>query len=992
LEVKFFGAMILGLLIWLGAALASGAAELPPYRVDSWQVDDGLPQSSVLSIVQTRDGYLWLGTAGGLVRFDGVQFKVFTPDNSPGLPSNRILSLYEGASGALWLGTIEGYMTRYVDRKFQISSPDGWVKLSGYIQNFGGTPDGKLWLLSPNKELIYFPEAHPALTITNSKVQQVGVNSMTVNAAGQIWSATDREVGVWENEKFTSVFDVVPTGEFSPVILANSRDGGCWVAGNGQVRKFKGVTCVTDYGKYPWPKGSPVCMVEDRLGQLWVGTYGSGVYCFATNGAAERFAVEERLPGNFVRSLCEDREGNIWVGLEGAGLARVKPVVFRSLGREQGLSGDCVLSVCEGAAGELWIGYIADGLDRWQNGVVQHFGPAQGLPNDYIHTVFLDRKQRLWVGTWGSGLCRFDGSKFVSHVGAEETNGVVCALFEDSKNRLWLGQQRSQPEIVFLENDQPVVLRLQSRRVGTDVRAVTEDRDGNIWIGTQGDGLYRLKDGQQTHFTLADGLSNETVRSLYADEEGTLWIATFGGGLNRFKDGKFTSFTTKAGLPHDSLGAILEDPQGNLWCGSLAGVFRVNKVELDKFARGETQRIHCLQFTKSDGLPSLECNGGNEPSACRTRDGRLWFPTVKGLAVVNPDNVPINQLVPPVAIQELVIEGRERQAIADVAISTRSNNAAVPLEIAPGARRLEFHYTGLSFTDPFKVRFRYKLDGLEDEWTEAGPRRTAYYIPLEPGHYQFRVQACNNDGVWNEIGAAVALNLLPRFWQTWWFKTLCVLAVILIFVGIYEIRLASERKLARVRLRIASDLHDEVGSNLGSIVLLSEMVPAGGEEADEIRRVSRETVGSLRDIVWFLDPASDNMNDLVLRMKDTTRTLLPGIPHEFTVVGEIHSVRPSLNIRRNVFPMFKEILHNIAKHAKAQRVDIRVQMNARDFQIHVRDDGIGFDETQVRHGNGLKNLRRRATELSGAVEVQSRPGHGSRFTVTVPITRMRGGG
>jgi signal transduction histidine kinase len=285
-----------------------------------------------------------------------------------------------------------------------------------------------------------------------------------------------------------------------------------------------------------------------------------------------------------------------------------------------------------------------------------------------------------------------------------------------------------------------------------------------------------------------------------------------------------------------------------------------------------------------------------------------------------------------------------------------------------------------------KVRFKYKLEGAEEDWVEAGTSRSVNYNHLQPGPYHFRVQACNNDGIWNDQGASLALIILPHFWQTWWFKALCVAAVILLFVIIYEIRLASERKFARVRLRIASDLHDEVGSNLGSIALLSEMIPRTGEEVDEIRRVALETAGSLRDIVWFLDPAGDNMNDLILRMKETARTMLPGIPFDFITEGEIASVRPSLHLRRNIFPMFKEILHNIAKHARASRVEIRLKLTPRQFQICIKDNGVGFDEKQITRGNGLKNLRRRAEDLRGELQIQSRPGAGASFTVTASIT------
>ena len=991
LDVKPSVPAIFSLILWLLPGAAFGAPDPQPYRIDSWQVDDGLPQSTVRSIVQAQDGYMWLGTAGGLVRFDGMKFHVFQPDNTPGLPSSRILSLFEDRRGTLWIGTEEGHLVRYGDGKFQISSPSGWAKLAGYIQSFAEGEDGSSWLISPEKDLIRLRPDRLAFAFTNAELLETKVNFLAGDSQGGMWASTDREVGVWRDSRYTRIIERAPTTEFSPAVLAGSREGGCWVAADGRLRKFKQSGCVTDYGGFPWSKGSVVCILEDHRGKVWVGTYGSGVYCYDTNGVARRFSIEENLPGAFIRSLGEDREGNIWVGLEGDGLVRIKPVVFRSYGRKQGLAGDCVLSVCEGAEGELWLGTVADGVNRLKDGVIEHFGTAQGLANDFIHSVFYDRNHTLWVGTWGGGLCRRVENGFESYTNLGDRNGIVCALFQDSKDNLWVGQQWSQPEIMQLRDGKPSVTRLQSKISGTDIRTVVEDRAGNVWIGTQGDGLYRINDREQTHFGRREGLTSEYIQSLYVGEGGTLWIGTLGGGLNRFKDGKFASFTTKGGLVNDTLGFITQDGRGNLWCGSLAGVFRVSLDELNRFASGQSRWINCLLFTKSDGLPSVECVGGCCPSGCKTRDGRLWFPTVRGLAVVDPENIPVNLLPPPVAIEEVVIEGKERSSIFDIANSTAPERSTAPLRISPGVQRLELHYTGLSLTEPMKVRFKYKLEGVEEDWVEAGTGRSVNYNHLQPGTYNFRVQACNNDGIWNEQGASLALIILPHFWQTWWFKVLCVAAVVLLFVVIYEIRLASERRLARLRLRIASDLHDEVGSNLGSIALLSEMIPNAAEEVDEIRRVALATVGSLRDIVWFLDPAGDNMNDLVLRMKDTARTLLPGIPFDFLSEGESASIRSSLHLRRNIFPMFKEILHNVAKHARASRVEIRLKVTPRQFQICVKDNGVGFDEGQVRRGNGLKNLRRRTADLHGQLQIQSQPGAGACFTVTAPLTRMRGG-
>jgi signal transduction histidine kinase len=459
---------------------------------------------------------------------------------------------------------------------------------------------------------------------------------------------------------------------------------------------------------------------------------------------------------------------------------------------------------------------------------------------------------------------------------------------------------------------------------------------------------------------------------------------------------RFTSFTTSDGLADDAICFMTEDNQGQFWFGSGGGVFRVAKAELTRYVAGSGEKLRCFAYTKADGLPSLECSSGCQPAGCKTRDGRLWFPTVNGLAMVDPESVPFNPLPPPVVIERVTIKGEKETIEAPVKrrpATDPSHEAAAEeswvLTVPPGKQRFEFHFTGLSFTAPEKVKFKYRLESLEKDWVEAGDRRSALYSFLQPGRYAFRVLACNNDGVWNESGASLALIILPHFWQTWWFRIVVVATGLLIFAAAYELRLASERRLNRLRLRIARDLHDEVGSNLGSIALLSEVmpksVPGSPEEISEIRRIAVQTIESLRDIVWFLDPAGDNLAELVLRMKEVSRTMLPGMTLEFQASGENIALAPSLEFRRNIFPIFKEILHNIAKHARARRVDINVNVTSRAFQLQVSDDGVGFDAGLVRKGNGLKNLQRRAADLKGALEFRSQPGAGTTVTLTSPL-------
>ena len=971
---------------------AGGDEDTQEYQIESWQVEDGLPQSSVTSVVQGQKGYLWLGTFNGLVRFDGMRFKVFNPNTTPGLPSGRIVQVFADDKGALWVGTEEGDLVRYMSGEFKSRTPSDPQEMTGYVRGIAEA-EGAMWIITSDRQLFRFAEGQFSMVGTNCNLTGSHVAALATDDRHQLWVSTEQGISVLQDGQFETIFHQERADSLEGGLLTASRRGGCWAAFGGEIRRFDRGHCVENFGAFPWSKGDLFCMLEDRKGQLWLGTYGSGLFRYSTNGSVLHLSRREGLPGDLIRSLCEDVEGNLWVGTEGSGLARLKSAIFHTYGGRRDLAKDCVLSVCEGDEGDLWIGTNGDGVNRLKRGAVQHYGKEQGLSNECVWSVFEDRKHRVWAGTWGGGLFQLRGDRFEPVAGTGDANSVVCALYEDAGGCLWAGAQDAGADILQLYDGKPSVFRLQNRGAKADVRAAVADSKGNLWIGTQEDGLYCISGGTQTHFGKKEGLNNETIRSLYADAEGVLWIGTYGGGLNRFENGHFTAFTTRDGLPSDALCYIAEDSRSNLWCGSLGGIFRIKKEELNRPKAGKERLLHCLNFTTVDGLPTLECSGGCQPSGWKTRDGRLCFPTVRGLAIVNPEEIPVNTLAPPVIIEEVVIEGRNGtsgKSVFDAAEISMGDRVAPHLAVAAGNQRLEFHFTGLSLVDPRKVQFKYRLEGLEKEWVDAGSRRTANYSYLRPQNYRFVVKACNNDGIWNETGAALAVTILPYFWQTWWFRAIGVLVAVLGLVGIYELRLASTRKLARLRLRIARDLHDEVGSNLGSIALLSEVMPkpAGGaaEEINEVRRIALQTIHSLRDIVWFLDPSSDSMEELIIRMRDTAKTMLHGIAFDFSSTGNVSGVIPSLELRRNVLPIFKEMLHNIVKHAKANRVEIKVVISSRAFELSVMDNGIGFDSSARSVGNGLKNLRRRTAELGGTLTLESHNQNGTRIILSAPIT------
>jgi signal transduction histidine kinase len=533
-----------------------------------------------------------------------------------------------------------------------------------------------------------------------------------------------------------------------------------------------------------------------------------------------------------------------------------------------------------------------------------------------------------------------------------------------------------------------------------DVRAVVQARDGTVWFGMLGGGLGRLSnDGTLCQFRKRDGLSSDFVQCLRLDSDGTLWIGTFGGGLNRLKRDRFAAINTSQGLANNVIHHIEEDARGFFWLSSHGGVMRVSKAGLNLCADGETNTVTCLSYGKGEGLPTLECSGGCQPAGARTADGRLWFPTTKGLVGVDPNDVKVNQLPPPVVVEEMLVEDKP------VTLDARD------MRIPPGRKRFEFRYTGLSFTVPEKVRFQYRLEGLEPEWVVAGTKRVANYSYIPPGDYKFRVKACNNDGVWSPEGALLAFKVLPQFWQTLWFRILATLAAMSAVAGsvLFETRRRMHRKLERLeqqrgiereRTRIAKDIHDDLGASLTRITLLSQSARSELEnpsqaaaDLDRIYGTARELTRAMDEIVWAVNPKHDTLDSLASYLGRFAQDFLgaAGIRCRLRMPLELPPWPLSAEVRHNLFLAFKESLHNAVKHAAATEVQISLKVEPSNFVLSVKDNGCGFllespaaqsppDPSRPAGGNGLVNMRQRLKEIGGECEIKSAPRAGTNVT------------
>jgi len=749
------------------------------YTHQAWHAEEGLPQNSVQAIVQTRDGYLWLGTQEGLVRFDGVRFAVFDEKSTPSLPSSNILALCAGTDGSLWIGTRGGGLLQLVNGSLRRYGKAEGVP-NDFVRSVYEDAHGRIWAGTEGgvvrQEEARFVPAFPAADAVPPRVVLAIAQS-----GADIWLGTDGGGLLRLRGRALETF-TQKSGLPSNVVrcLYPDADGTLWIGtrGGGLARFRRGAFTNFPSGGGAWTTIGAIR--RDRDGNLWVGTRGGGLLRLRGEEITS-FTKTDGLASDMVMCAYEDREGTLWIGTDGEGLHRFKDGKVTTFSVQEGLSDNMLVPILEDPRGTLWLGSYGGGLNAFRDGRFTAYTTKQGLSSNLVASLAADSAGTLWVGTDGGGLNRLRDGRF-THYGAAEglSNNRVISLLVDRESNLWVGTYGG--GLNLLQGGVFLVYGTRDGLTSAMVNALTQDRAGTLWIGTDGGGLNRFRDGRFSALTTRDGLAHDTVYRIYEDAEGVLWIGTY-GGLSRWKNGKFTSYTTKDGLFNNKIFQILEDEDGNLWMSCNKGIFRVRKKELNDFADGKIRAISAEAFGTADGMKSSECNGTAQPAGWKSRDGTLWFPTTLGAVRIDPRHLPINNLQPPVSIEGATVDKRNFSATGSV-------------RAAPGPGQLEIHYAGLSLLDPEKVHFRYRLEGFESAWVEPGTRRTAFYTNTPPGHYRFRVIACNNDGVWNETGAALEIFLEPHFYQTYWFYGLSALGVILGAVGShsYRVRYLTRRK------------------------------------------------------------------------------------------------------------------------------------------------------------------------------------------------------
>lgn len=996
--------LTLALCAAFGASTASRAADAARsggvrvengYSLTFWQTEDGLPQNTVTAITQSQDGYLWIATYGGLARFDGERFKTFDAGSTPELEDSRIVSLYAHGDD-LWIGHDSGRLTRYRAGRFQpvaTNAPKA-ERVAGVVSD----RRGEVWLLRGSGALESLGGARFDAPRINGSTTAPGSLMLVDNAQGAPWVLEDGALWrIVDGQRERIDFGYARFTNYT-IGIGAARDGGIWVARDHRLKKWKDGQWTEDRGFGPWGENSIAAMLELRDGTVAVGTIQQGLYLVFRDGSSRHFDRASGLPQNWIRCLYEDREGNLWVGVGTAGLAAVRPTAFSVVNAPDDWQGRSVLSVAASHDGALWIGSEGAGLYRLSDGEWTRFSEPSGLSNTYIWSV-AEVEGRIWAGTWAGGPYQLDGDKLALLPELQSLTSPIFAIEPmPERGEVWIGAGIG---LLRIKNGQ--VSHEYDVQPGSsiNVATVTRDHSGVVWFGVNDGGLGRISDGKLTIYKKAQGLSSDSIHCLLADDDGTLWIGTADGGLNRYRDGKFTSFGMKEGLPSNAICHIADDGFGYLWLSTHHGIARIAKADLNAQAEHASGPLPLTSYDRSDGLPTIEFAGGLHAGGCKSPDGRLWFASAKGVVTIDPRRIQNNATPPPVVLEEIRVDSRAIE-LAPIA-PTR-------LELPPGHQRLEFQYTALSFTAPKKVAFKYRLEGLDGDWVQAGEKRSASYSHLPAGRYRFRVIACNNDGVWNNEGAMFAFTVLPYFWQTWWFVALASIVALsaAALIARHQTRrrlqrrleqLERERAIERERARIAQDIHDDIGASLTQIAMLTESAPSEAKDAiasaavlDQIGHTAREATRSLDEIVWAVDPRHDTLDSVIGYMGKFAQDFLEaaGVRCRLDMPMSLPAWPLTAETRHNLFLAFKEALNNAVKHAAPTEVRVSVSLLQRGFMIRVQDNGRGFDHTaqpktteRVASGHGLENLRQRLAAIGGRCEIASVPNQGSSISFII---------
>jgi signal transduction histidine kinase/ligand-binding sensor domain-containing protein len=973
--------------------------EVSQYGRTTWRARNGFSLGNIYAIAQTPDGYLWFGTELGLVRFDGIRSSPWQPPAGQQLPDRNINALLVTRDGTLWIGTFAGLVTwsgsmltprpeqdlakEFVSSLFEDSEGTVWAASLG-------NPTGRLCAIRRSGTQCYGED----------NAFGSAVWALYEDSSGTLWAAA--ESGLWRIKPgplkryptSTELIGLSKTDEARLLIAIHGAGLQQLVGDKLESYPVRGSINSKIFLKDRDVNANRV--LRDRDGGLWIGTVERGLI-HVHHGRTDVFRNADGLSGDVVLSLFEDREGNIWVSTTG-GLDRFRELPVATVSVKQGLSSDATQAVLAATDGSVWVG-SHEGLTLLQNGKATIFGKASGLPDDQPESLFQDNTGRIWLST-RDRLAYFKDGRFIAT--AAMRSGKVHCMSGDKAGNLWLSADKA---LLHLREGH-LVEQISWKALGRRQPGVllSDSEQGGVWLGFWVDGgVSYFKDGQlRVSYTTADGLGQGPVPDLRLDPEGALWAGTENGGLSRIKDGRIATLTTRNGLPCNIINGTMEDDDRSLWLYTACGLVRIRRTELDAWIADPKRKIEMTVWDAADGV-RLRSSASSEygPRVAKSTDGKLWFVTGEGIQVVDPHHLAFNKVQPPVRIEQIIADQKIYwQNLAGAAVS----NLRLPARI----RDLQIDYTALSLVAPEKVHFKYMLEGQDQDWKEVVNDRQAQYTNLPPRQYRFRVIASNNSGVWNEQGDVFDFSIAPAFYQTNWFRGVCVAAVLALLWAAYQFRV---RKLhhefdvtleARVgeRTRIARDLHDTLLQSFHGILLhlqiLSNELPGGTpkERLESVIDQAEQAIVEGRDAVKGLRTSTVERNDLALAIRTLGEELAASNSRrpDFTVQveGAPRNLHPIL--RDEVYRIVGEAMRNAFRHAAAQRIEVEIRYDEQQLRLRVRDNGKGIAAELIsddgREGHfGLRGMRERAKLIGGKLTVWSELDSGTEVELSIPAAR-----
>jgi signal transduction histidine kinase/ligand-binding sensor domain-containing protein len=993
MNLFFFRAITLGMFLAFMPVVANASTN-SAWSVHVWQSSDGLPNNAITGISQSDDGFLWLSNPSHLAWFDGVNFKGVPLRNFIPAIDQEPTTLLHTHSGDLWVGMNRGMVLRLSGETCEIFTNNLPPQ---YIQALAEDKDGAIWVSFRGGNVYRIKEGQvKRFTPTNGL--PTGSECFFAQARdGTLWFGKGLQAGIFQDGTFKTRIQLA-----SPVTgITPAFNGGVWLVSSNDLFYCDSEGKIRDCGKFCQPistQRTPI--LEDTFHAVWIGTESLGLFRYD----GSRF---ENVPvsNDEILSLFQDREKNLWVGTDGGGLDRITPRAMELEGQDDGLTSEVVRSVCQDSNGVVWAA-AKDGAVVCQSNGAWHVAIPPHSPAGDAACVAAGPDGSLWIGSQSRTLnCLRDGKLTTLKQSDGLASRVVRCILVDKSGSVWLAEEY--PNTIQRYRDG----KFFTFNLSSDMRVLrpmVEDQAGNIWVGSSKGNLLRINGDQLTDETSLMTTNRPlAIRSLYVTPDNALWVGYAGAGVGRLKDGHFKRISTGEGLTDGYISEIVADNHGWVWFGADSGIFKVRLEELEKVADGKAARVDCVHYKD---FPSLQANFGNSPAALRSSDGRLWMPMLTALAVVDPnaiveDETPANPVVEQISVDDAITG-----VYGNVTAGRNVIDLAKPgaeLRLPPGHHRLEFDFAALSFTAPENIQFRYRLAGVDTHWIQVEDLHNAIYSQVAAGHYQFQVTACNSDGVWSPVTMSVAVSIAPFYWQTWWFRVGVFLALVGLvrYISVWRFRvklqmLEQQAALDKERMRIAKDLHDDLGTQLTRIVLLSGLAQrdqaSSEKNTEHLKKLSaaaQQVINSLDETVWAVNPRNNTLPHLI--------NYIGRFAIEFMKTAEIecHADLPErppdcaipAAVRHNLFLAVKEALNNVVRHANAGAVKLRITATEQMLEITIEDDGCGFAHVPEQDGaDGLYNMRHRIEEIGGTFQLKSEPRSGTTIVFTSPCNGKNG--